>query len=89
MELGEVVTWYNGDVHDLKILPEYFGAVLEGRKNFELRKDDRNFKVGDNIVLNEFDGEHLTGRSLLRNIKYILRDCPQYGLKKGYCILGW
>ena len=80
-ELGEVVTWYNGDVHDLKILPEYFEAVLEGRKNFELRKDD--------IVLNEFDGEHLTGRSLLRNIKYILRDCPQYGLKKGYCILGW
>lgn len=89
MEMKDVVSWEWGEIHDLKILPEYFDAVLDGMKHFELRKDDRDYKVGDNICLHEYDGEHLTGRSLLRNIKYILRDCPQYGLKKGYCILGW
>ena len=27
--------------HEIKIAPEYYEAVAWGRKNFELRKDDR------------------------------------------------
>ena len=34
-------------IHALKTLPEYFEAVLENKKTFELRKNDRDFKVGD------------------------------------------
>ena len=33
--------------HELKILPEYFVAVRDGIKKFEVRKDDRPFEVGD------------------------------------------
>ena len=78
-----------GTIHDLKIKPEYFEAVLLGEKHFELRKDDRGYKVGDYIRLHEYkDGEEtgLCSRPLL--IRFILRDCPQYGLMDGYCILG-
>lgn len=34
-------------VHKLKILPEYYNAQIEGKKNFEIRKNDRNYQVGD------------------------------------------
>ena len=76
-------------IHELKILPEYFDAVISGAKNFELRKDDRNYKIGDLIILKEFDGTQFTGREIKNvPITYILKDCPEYGLHKGYCILG-
>lgn len=33
--------------HNLKILPQYFEAVINGCKNFEIRKNDRFFKLND------------------------------------------
>lgn len=76
-------------IHELKISPKYFGDVYEGKKNFEIRKDDRDFKVGDLITLREYDNGQYTGREI-KNIPigYILRNVPEYGLKDGYCILG-
>ncbi len=75
--------------HELKILPEYFKAVREGIKKFELRKNDRHYSVGDEIILKEWNGAECTGHSVIVQITYILKDCPEYGLKSGYCILGW
>lgn len=75
--------------HDLKILPTYFEAVTKGRKNFELRKNDRDFKVGDIFVLREWkDGEY-TGRYYIGSIGYVLQNCSEYGLQDGYCIFSW
>jgi hypothetical protein len=71
-----------------KILPEYFKAVLDYQKTFELRKDEDGFEVGDTIRLAEWDGQSFTGNVVIREITYILRDCPEYGLMPGYCILG-
>lgn len=78
------------ETHVLKILPEYFNDVANLNKQFELRKDDRDYQIGDFLLLKEFaDGEY-TGRVFgCVQIRYILRDCPEYGLKEGYCILGW
>lgn len=42
-------------IHELKCLPEYFEALASGKKTFEIRKNDRGFKVGDLIALNEFE----------------------------------
>jgi len=60
-----------------------------GVKKFEIRKDDRGFKPNDTFVLREWDGENYTGRCFMQSIGYVLRDCPEYGLKEGYCIFCW
>lgn len=76
--------------HELKILPQYFEAVKNGSKRFELRKDDRNYQVGDLLILKEFDGTDYTGNELgAFLVTYILRNCSEYGLQDGYCIIGF
>lgn len=42
-------------VHQLKTWPMYFTALRQGSKTFELRENDRQFKVGDTLQLREFD----------------------------------
>lgn len=42
-------------IHNLKIKPCYFKDVVSGVKTFEVRFNDRNFKMGDILVLEEFD----------------------------------
>ena len=76
-------------VHYLKIKPEYYKDVECGLKTFELRKNDRNFQVGDILMLIKLDDEGNETDQVTRvKVTYILKDCPQYGLKDGYAILG-
>lgn len=73
-----------------KILPEYFKAVWEREKNFEIRIDEDNIQVGDLLILNEWDDFYgFTGHFVRRYVKYVLRNVPEYGLMPGYCIIGW
>lgn len=74
--------------HVIWVSPEYFIESKNGNKPFELIKDDRDYKVGDRLILTEFDGKKLTKNSCFKTITYILRDCEEYGLKKGFVILG-
>lgn len=74
--------------HYLKCETEYFQKVEKGLKTFELRKNDRNYQVHDTVHLEEVVKGIKTGRVFGElEIVYILRDCPEYGLKEGYCIL--
>ena len=74
--------------HRIKILKPYFEAVAAGDKTFELRKDDRPYKVGDALLITEIgEGNKPTGRTIEKKVGYILRNCPEYGLDNGYCIL--
>lgn len=36
-----------------KIQPQYFDAILSGKKNFELRLNDFDINEGDTMVLEE------------------------------------
>ena len=72
-----------------KILPEYFEAVVHDKKKFEVRKDEDNLQIGDVVVLAEWNGNEFTGQTVKREIKYILRNVPEYGLMPGYVIFGW
>nr|DAJ14158.1 MAG TPA: activating signal cointegrator [Podoviridae sp. ctJ6o53] len=74
-------------IHALKTLPEYFEAVRNGDKTFELRKNDRNFKVGDYLALNEWDGKKYTGRSQLVKVRYILDPNEVMNCAAGYVIM--
>lgn len=41
-------------IHELKTMPEFFQHLWEGRKKFEIRKDDRGFRAGDTLRLQEY-----------------------------------
>lgn len=71
-------------MHELKILPEYFEAVTSGRKKFEIRKNDRDYKVGDLLYLREWNGENFTGDSYKAEVTYI----TDYAQKDGYVVMG-
>lgn len=76
-------------VHYLKIKPEYFKDIERGVKTFELRKNDRDFQVGDVLMLIKLDNEGNETDQVMRvKVTYILKDCSQYGLQDGYAILG-
>lgn len=75
--------------HEIKIKPQYYVDVITGNKTFELRKADRDYCVGDDVLLEEWDDEGFTGRCYMVRISYVLADCREYGLMDGYCIFGW
>lgn len=70
-----------------KILPKFYAGIVSQKKTFELRKDEDDIQVGDILHLREWDGEY-TGHQCKREVTYVLRDCPEYGLMDGYCIIG-
>ncbi|EGO8504489.1 DUF3850 domain-containing protein [Enterococcus faecalis] len=71
-------------IHELKILPEYFEAVVSGDKCFEIRKNDRGYKVGDILRLNEYEDGKYTGNFHVAEITYI----TDYAQQDGYVVLG-
>jgi hypothetical protein len=74
-------------VHKLKTLPQYFEKVVAGKKNWELRKNDRNFQVHDILILQEWNREKgYTNREIRALITYIFHG-GTYGLSEDYCIL--
>lgn len=52
-------------IHAVKCYPKYFKALKSGEKTFEVRENDRAYKVGDYLAVNEFESE------------IIYRGCPK------------
>lgn len=85
-------------LHELKIKHEYLIDIDLGLKTFELRKNDRDYQVGDlihfidvgriNTTIDKDDAEPTIDENALYKIAYILKDVPEYGLDEKYCILG-
>lgn len=76
------------DVHYLKTWTQFFNEVRSGIKQFEVRKNDRDFKIGDTLILEEFDPakDAYTGAWVPERITYKLDD--ERFVKEGYVILG-
>jgi hypothetical protein len=85
--------------HHLKVMAQYYDAVSEGTKTFEVRKDDRGFQKGDVLVLHRFTLEELN--QLEAGELWPLRPVPkmrvevtyiltggQFGIEPGYVVLG-
>lgn len=75
--------------HNLKCDPEFFQAVLDKKKPFEVRNNDRDFHVGDFINLLEFDRgtSSYTGREIKAiKVTYVLKDYAV--IADGYVVLG-
>lgn len=72
--------------HYLKILPKYFMDIESGIKTFEIRCNDRGYKVGDILHLQEYCGGEYTGRVIEKEICYMI-DSQEY-CKEGFVVLG-
>ena len=72
--------------HDLKIWPEYFAPLVDGKKRAELRRSDRPFAVGDQLKLREFEpkNETYSGKYARARIIHIDRGGP---IPEGYVLL--
>lgn len=74
--------------HELKTWKKYFAAIFQHQKDFEVRKDDRNYQVGDELLLKEWDEDknEYTGREILVYVSYILYG-GQFGIEIGYVVM--
>lgn len=76
--------------HDLKVWPEYYDAIEADLKPFEIRKNDRDYQVGDVLRLREYSPgpDEYTGRETRRRVVYMLNgDSPTayaFGLRTGF-----
>ena len=62
-------------IHAVKCEKQYFEKVAAGTKPYELRKDDRGYKVDDFLALNEIDEKHnYTGRCLITKITDVFKN---------------
>lgn len=89
-----LIPWNQRRQIEKKVLPEYYKGIRTHKKMFEIRKDEDDIKPGDILVLREWDGKKYTGGRTRREVTAVLRNCPEYGLMEGYCILslqvpGW
>jgi Domain of unknown function (DUF3850) len=81
--------------HTVKCWPQFFDPILSGKKTHDLRRsDDRDFRVGDVLHLQEFEPEtnRYTGRELRVKITYItsaVYPCAlsEDALHPDFCIL--
>ncbi len=74
--------------HTLKTWPDFYRAILAGDKTFEARVDDRHFKEGDVLILQEFEPNYvfLTGAESKYLVTYALRG-PAFGVEKGWIVM--
>lgn len=85
--------------HELKTLPRYWDAIADGRKTFEVRRNDRAFQTGDILALVKltesgisYDLDHAKPflerkRIIRKRITYLLQG-GQFGIEPAYCVLG-
>lgn len=74
-----------GRAHELKILPQYFNSVIRGDKRAELRKNDRDYQVGDVLILREWTEAH--GYSGMVTAHIISDVCDVGFIAEGYVML--
>ena len=75
--------------HELKCHPIYFERIVSGQKKFEVRKNDRNFQVGDILILKEYDPEKgwsPNGYHKVYSAKVVYIET--YAQQEGYVVLG-
>jgi hypothetical protein len=78
-------------IHHLKTVDVYFTYIAKGDKTFEVRKNDRDFQVGDILHLIETQdrgvaGYTVTGREHWCQVSYILHG-GNFGIAEGFCVM--
>lgn len=77
-------------IHELKIWPEHFDNIVIGKKTFEIRKNDRDYKTGDTLILKRFnpDNQEYTGATCNVYVSHILYGTDNnWGFNRDCCIM--
>lgn len=85
--MGVCDKWGEEMTHELKILPKYFDAVNCGKKNFEIRINDRDYQEHDELVLKEWYRGKYTGRECHRWVGYIYHGDGTYGIAENTVVM--
>jgi hypothetical protein len=74
--------------HRLKTVSPEFRKLLAGQKTHDIRKNDRCFKTGDEILFEEwdFDGQHYTGNQVLCRVGHVTY-AGEWGIPEGLCVM--
>ena len=74
--------------HDLKIDWIYFPYIISETKSYEIRKNDRDYRVGDILILREWrpDIKEYTGRLCTREVVWILNR-GEFGLEYSFIVM--
>lgn len=74
--------------HNLKILPSYFEAILDGSKTFEIRfNGDRGFQKGDSVTFQENDPSW--GAIIKRDVSAKIIYVSNYNQRKDWVVFGF
>lgn len=73
-------------LHYLKIKAEYANAKLRGDKSFEIRLNDRDFRVGDVVKYTCID-DPIVDEKISKELYYITY-ITNFGQKDGYVVFG-
>lgn len=75
------------NTHELKTLSNFWEAIADGTKTFEVRENDRGFQTGDKLhLVRTVPGKpDIEKRVIVKTITYVLSG---WGLKNGYVALG-
>ena len=75
--------------HRIKLLEKYADDVFDGTKPFEIRKNDRGYKVGDTVSFLPVNANGDSVKHPINDaffvISYLLKG-PLYGLEEGYVV---
>ena len=72
--------------HNLKIKLEYFIRILDGTKNFEIRKNDRNYKAGDTVFVELDTDQEQDFQNIPSRVRAKIGYVCEYEQKDGYIV---
>lgn len=81
--------------HMLKVWPEFWEPLKDESKPFEVRRFDRDYRVGDVLILQLwspimqdyiYDSDGVP-ETLSRRVTFLLPG-GQFGIEEGFCVMG-
>ena len=75
--------------HNLKTWPAQFHDVKYGLKRFEIRKNDRDYQVGNLLLLQELnpDTRIYSGDECLVVVDYVMTEFPCHAVLDGFAVM--
>ena len=74
--------------HEIKLMLDFCDAVMEGRKTFEVRQNDRGYQTGDYVkfipVMKDGEAVRETAHPVMKRTYRITYVLNGWGLKDGY-----